>query len=364
MLSQHNGENPASVAAHSKGLVGIVTNSFESVYYSMVMEAASNHLKSRGFGVVAQAKAAEASSERDAFAALVDSGCDGYIFQADVISDDEINALMQTHPTLVMLNRHMPLFPDRCVDINNIAGGELAAQYLVAQGHRRIAMVRGPEKIYSTHERALGFRRTLEQHDIKVELDLAGNFVEHGGEQAIKYLQTSNSDITAIFFQNDDMAFGALNACRQLGIKVPEDLSIIGFDGIPMCDYVTPRLTSVQQPMRQMGDLAAQIVADLLKGVHEDKRARGTTYLPVLGERESVALRAGHHPEKIALTQRETECLTWTANGKTSWEISVILGVSESTATFHLRNAATKLKASNRTHAAVKALHLGLIEFF
>jgi len=364
MLSRGNGEHPASPAANTKGRVGIVTNSFESVYYSLVMEAASNHLKSRGFGVVAQAKAPEASSEREAFAALVESECDGYIFQADVMSDDEVNSLMQTHPTAVMINRHLPLFPERCVDINNVVGGEIAAQYLVAQGHQRIAMVRGPEKFYATHERALGFRRTLEQHDIKVELDLAGNFEELSGEQAVTHLHANHQDITAIFFQNDDMAFGALNACRKLGIKVPEALSIIGFDGIPMCDYMTPRLTSVQQPMRQMGELAAQIVADLLEAVEEDGRAIGTTYLPVLGERESVAPRAGHSPEKVVLTQRETECLTWTANGKTSWEISVILGVSESTATFHLRNAATKLKASNRTHAAVKALHLGLIEFY
>ena len=214
-----------------------------------------------------------------------------------------------------------------------------------------------------TNERALGFQRVLKAHDIELMVDLVGNFVEAGGERSMKHIHARHPDVTAIFFQNDDMAIGALNACRQLSLKVPRDLSIVGFDGIPLCEYVAPRLTSVQQPMRQMGELAAQIVADLLLDVKEHKRNVGTTYIPVLAERESVSPLIGHSPEKICLTQRETECLTWTASGKTSWEISVILGVSESTATFHLRNAVAKLEANNRTHAAVKALHLGLIKF-
>lgn len=350
-------------AEPSLGRVGITTNSFESAYYSRLMEASSNYLKARGFTVVVQKKVPAADSEREAFVALVESQCDGFIFQADVMADDELNGLMQTHPTMVMMNRHLSRFPERCVDVDHVVGGEIAAQHLISQGHRKIGMVRGPEKYVATHERALGFHRVLKKHGIEVIFDLNGDFVEAGGEQAMEHIHAKHPDVSAVFFHNDDMAFGALNVCKQLGVKVPEDLSVIGFDGIPMCEYVSPRLTSVQQPMRQMGELVAQIVADLLLNVKEDNRTIGTTYLPILGERESVSPLLDQRSEKIALTLRETECLTWTANGKTSWEISVILGVSESTATFHLRNAAAKLKASNRTHAAVKALHLGLIEF-
>jgi len=171
----------------------------------------------------------------------------------------------------------------------------------------------------------------------------------------------NHADVTGIFFHNDEMAIGALLACRRLGIRVPQDISIIGFDGLPMCEYVTPRLTSVEQPLLQLGEQAARIVCDLISGVEQSQRILGARYQPVLVERESVAAPPGHSQEQVSLTQRELECLTWTANGKTSWEIAVILGVSESTATFHLRNAGNKLKASNRAHAVAKAMHQGLI---
>ena len=356
------GENQLK-ATPSLGRIGIATNSFESTHYSRVMEAAANYLRAYGFSVLFHKKEPTASAEREAFAALVETQCDGYIFQADFMTDDEVSRLMQTYPNVVMVHRLLPSFCKRCIHVDNIAGGEIAARFLVAQGHRRIGMVRGHDSYRVSQDRATGFHQGLNEHDIELEAEVSGNFSQASGEQAMMQIYAEHPDITAIFFQNDDMAIGALNACKPLDLKVPENLSFIGYDGIPMCEYVSPRLTSVQQPLRQMGEHAAQIVADLALKVEENKRAVGNTYTPVLAERESVSPLVGQSYEEITLTLRETECLTWTANGKTSWEISVILGVSESTATFHLRNAATKLGASNRAHAAVKALHLGLIKF-
>lgn len=347
----------------SNGHIGIFTNSFESAYYSCIVESVSNFLTAHNFHLSVLPKQQSISSEREAFKSLDNGTCDGLIIHADRLDDNELNALMKQYPTAVMLDRYLPLFADKCVYADNKQGGEIGAQFLLAQGHTKIAMVRGPDSYIEVADRSAGFKSVLASKNIELQAELCGDFLHAGGEYCLEQIHLEHPDVTAVFCQNDVMAFGALKACRRLGIQVPEDLSILGLDGVPMCEYVSPRLTSVQKPLRRLGEHAAQIVSDLVSNVDINQRTKGTIYTPVLAERETVAQPTGYKIERVSLTKRETECLSWTAAGKTSWEISVILGISESTATFHLRNASAKLKASNRTHSVAKALHFGLIPF-
>jgi len=350
-------------SALAKGSVGIVTSSFASAYYSVLVEAASNYLASQNVNVLVQSNLHTRQSKLDTCAALYDYDCHGLIIHADTLTDEALNFVMKKFPTAVLVNHHLPLFSERCVAVDNALGGEIAARYLVSQGHRNIAMVRGRAQYLEADERSRGFKTALDSLNTELRIELPGDFLQDSGERAMNQLHAEHPDVTAVFFHNDEMAFGALKECRRLGIRVPDDLSVIGFDGIPICEYLSPKLTTVKQPLRQMGEHAAKIVCDLLQDIAPGDRTAGTTFLPVLAEHESVSPPAGHHADRVALTQRDTECLTWTALGKTSWEISVILGFSESTATFHLRNAGNKLKASNRANAVAKAIHLGLIEF-
>ncbi|MFK7992834.1 MAG: substrate-binding domain-containing protein [Granulosicoccus sp.] len=350
-------------AALSLGNIGIVTSSFASAYYSVLVDAASNYLLCRHFNVLVQSNSQSQRNKLEACAALESSDCHGLIIHADTLEEEELIQLMQKHPNVVLVNHCISAFPERCVDVDNIRGGEMAARYLVSQGHHRIAMVTGKLQYFEAKDRSLGFKRELKALGSELHVEIQGDFLEESGKFAMDRIHSEYPTVTAVFFHNDEMALGALNACKRIGLRVPEDISILGFDGIPMCEYVTPKLTTIQQPLRKLGEHAAKVVCDLLLESPADMRTIGTTFQPVLTERESVAPPAGHNVAPIALTQREVECLTWTARGKTSWEISVILGFSESTATFHLRNAGVKLKASNRANAVAKAMHLGLINF-
>ena len=351
----------SSSAEYSQGRVGIVTKSFDSAFYNRMVVAASNYLLARGIHAIV-----ESNLERDeleTFNTAAQRAYDALIIHADRLPDDELNQFMQKHQNVIMLNRHLPLFPDRCINVDNTLGGQLAAKALIEQGHTRIAMVTGPADYFETNYRSTGFKREMSAHGLHLQAELEGNFEKIDGESAMDKIFKRHADVTAVFFQNDEMAFGGLSACRRLGLHVPADISIIGFDGVPMCDYVSPRLTSIQQPLEQLGEHAAKTVCSYILKIEPTQHADDSSYAPVLEQRESVAPPAIHSTQKILLTHRERECLMWTANGKTSWEIAVILGVSESTATFHLRNATTKLKASNRAHAAAKAIWLGLIDF-
>ena len=352
-----------STALPTLGRVGIVTNSFSSTYYSQLVEAASNYLLHRGFHVVVQSNLRTKTGELQALASLKDNACDGFILHAGRLSADELHQLTQSYPNIVLLNCQHSLCQARSVNVDNKHGGRIAARHLIESGHRAIATVRGPKELEQVRQRADGFREELKASDLEPVVEIDGDFLQLTGLETMEQILNEYKEVSAVFFHNDEMALGALLTCRRLGVRVPQDISIIGYDGTPICEYVSPRLTTVQQPLRQLGEHAARIVCDLLLHVDENSRTAGAAYQPVLAERESVAAPSGQQFDDFTLTQREIECLTWTAQGKTSWEISVILGVSESTATFHLRNAGTKLKASNRAHAIAKALHLGLIQF-
>ncbi|MFK7852527.1 MAG: substrate-binding domain-containing protein [Granulosicoccus sp.] len=349
-------------AAASLGRIGIITNDFDSIYYGHIVQGASSYLLKRGFQALVQSSFSSHLGQVGDYFSLTNCECDGLIVHADALSDAELNTLISEQPNAVILNRFLPSSPSRCVYCANEEGGRLAARCLLDHGHERIAMVQGRDTSPEARERTLGFTRELEQRELEVTSIVSGNFDHDSGEQAMERIVKSNDHITAVFFHNDEMAFGALKACKRLNINVPDDISIIGFDGLPMCNYVFPRLTSVQQPLHQIGEHAAQLVCDLLLGNPDAANSKNNCYTPVLNERESVAPPSGVSSKKTSLTKRETECLSWTAGGKTSWEISIILGISESTATFHLRNAGVKLNANNRTHAVAKAMHEGLIE--
>lgn len=362
MPSQQPNTKPLKPSSASKHIL-VATNSFASEYYACFLEAVSSYLTPMGIKVYVQPKPPFAEGERKVFASLNNESCDGLIIHADYLCDAELNDLMAQHPCAVLLDRHLPQFEDRCVHVDNKFGGELAAEHLISKGHTKIAMLSGSDTFHEVAHRANGFKQVLEAQGITLQAEICGDFLYTGGAAAMEYLHREHPEVTAIFSQNDEMAFGAINLCRELNINVPHDISIVGLDGVPMCDYIAPRLTSVQKPLRQLGIHASKMVMDLVWEVEPSKRVNGCSYNPELVERETVTPPRGVEPEQATLTQRETECLTWTAVGKTSWEISVILSISESTATFHLRNAGVKLMASNRTHAVAKALHLGLIEF-
>lgn len=344
------------------GRIGVITAGFMSPFYGQIVEGICNYLTSRQYQALVQSNLHSRMSKLLANSTLTDLQCDGLIIHADTLSDNELNALLERYGKAILMNRHLEQFPGQCVYTDNVLGGRLAARCLLNHGHQNIGMIAGPNSFSESHQRTAGFESELELNGLELAIKVEGDFHEARGAEAMEALLDSGKKFTAVFIHNDEMAFGALTTCRLRGVRVPEDLSMIGYDGLAMCEFVAPKLTTIQQPLRQLGEQAASILCAMLDGSDNPIPSTANVHTPVLAERESVAPPHGYRSQQVVLTQREIECLTWTARGKTSWEISVILGVSESTATFHLRNAVIKLQASNRTHAVAKALQSGLIE--
>jgi LacI family transcriptional regulator len=166
------------------------------------------------------------------------------------------------------------LAADLPVDCCYVAGADAAATvvtYLIDKGHRRIGMISGLESSPPRESRVRGYRRALLEHHMPLEelLIRGGDFTEAGGYESMKELLSLDPRPTAVFAANDLMALGAFLACRELGVRVPEDVAIAGFDDIPAARLVNPPLTTLDQRANAFGQRAARLLMSRLNGEYQ-----------------------------------------------------------------------------------------------
>ncbi|BCJ56824.1 LacI family DNA-binding transcriptional regulator [Micromonospora endophytica] len=155
------------------------------------------------------------------------------------------------------------------VGSNNWNGGLIATRHLLELGHRRIAIISGPPDVWCARARTAGFRGAHEEFAVPVDPDLVrtGNFhLDAGYQQGMELLAAPNRP-TAVFAGSDLQAMGVLRAARQLGLDVPADLSVVGYDNLPLSAWSGPALTTVNQPLRDMAGAATKMLFDLVRGV-------------------------------------------------------------------------------------------------
>jgi len=154
------------------------------------------------------------------------------------------------------------------VQINNFAASESMASYLLSLGHRKIGVLAGLQDRYVTSERLRGFRSALDSFGVGFDENLVeyGAYSMAGGAQAALRLLSRNRSLTALFTMSDEMAIGAIRTAQDLGMQLPHDLSITGFDNIEFGKYCMPPLTTVMQPAERIGEVAMTLMGNLLRG--------------------------------------------------------------------------------------------------
>lgn len=180
--------------------------------------------------------------------------------------------------------------PEHMVVTNDHLGAAEAARHLVELGHRRIAMITGPELFRSTHERGRGFARGLSESGVSLAPDMVvgGAYTFESGVEAARVLLDRKDRPTAIFTGNDEMALGVYQAARDAGLDIPTDLSVVGFDDVPMASRVWPNLTTVRLPIRDMGRMAAEKLLAGSRGL-DPARLEQPEVRPALVARDSSA---------------------------------------------------------------------------
>lgn len=162
------------------------------------------------------------------------------------------------------------------VYVDNVAAAGVAVDYLVALGHRDIAFIAGPPSSPICVDREQGYRLALQRADIPLNpaLVATGDFSIEAGERAIELLLSQGQSFTAVFCSNDEMAIGAMRALGARGLRVPDDVSVVGFDDIRFARYTTPALTTVAQPKNALGREAMTMMIELLNDVDVPARKR------------------------------------------------------------------------------------------
>ncbi len=167
----------------------------------------------------------------------------------------------------MLVSRNIEGLDKNCIIVDDVAGGIMATEYLIKLGYRKIAHITGPLKVRGSINRLEGYKLALEKHQIeyKEELVEEGDFRIKGGYQAMKKFLKLSKPPTAIFAANDLLALGAMQVIQKKKYHIPKDFCIIGFDDIRLASFVYPPLTTIRQPMLEMGALAVKMLLKIIE---------------------------------------------------------------------------------------------------
>ena len=237
-----------------------ITNPFFPALVKGVQLAADEE----GYAVLLAHTGGDPAKEESYFRVLRGQQVDGVLLVGLVSAPESLKGLVGRGLPVVTLDRPVDLPGSATVRVDHKAGGRLATGHLLELGHRRIAHIAGPKGLGVSRERLDGYRLALSDHGVSFNESLVaeGDFSEDGGYRGIQELLRVRVSFTALFAANDLSAIGAMTALREHGLQVPDDVSVVGFDDIHVASYTSPKLTTIRQPIYDMGRAAAKLLID------------------------------------------------------------------------------------------------------
>lgn len=251
------------VQKKTKG-VGVLLPSLGGEFFSEFLQGIDDASRNEGHYVLISASHGNIEELEIALKGM-HQRVDGLIIMAPEHDGMSIKHLIADDSPVVLINSACSDAPFDIMTVDNFDGAFRATSYLYETGHRQIAMLKGREGTHDGLQRLAGYRNALEANGItpQPELEIAGDFSPQGGYKAAGALLDLKPRPTAVFCANDQSAIGLMAALQNKGIKIPEDISIIGFDDIPSAQLTAPALTSVRINVRQLGIKAVERLMDM-----------------------------------------------------------------------------------------------------
>lgn len=245
--------------------IGIVVQHVYSPFFGELLRGVEDELSGTAYASVIVSGHWDVEDELKSVNLLLARQVDGIIIFSGCLSDDEIFAIA-AHRCVVATGRNLNTKNVFGFALDNEYAAYTATAHLIELGHRRIAFIAGPKNHCDANDRLLGYRRALREVGIKFDKNLVvqGDFNETSGVLAVNLLLESRRSFTAVFATNDQMASGVRLGLFRRGIRVPDDISLIGFDDLPGSSFATPPLSTVRQPMYDVGRLAAKALIKLI----------------------------------------------------------------------------------------------------
>jgi DNA-binding LacI/PurR family transcriptional regulator len=277
-----------SLRTQSTRTIGIIVSDIRNPFFSAIVKAVEDVARTNGFSVLICNADEDGRNEEVALQLLIERQVSGVIHCSAGANLNLLRVLQKKSVPLVDLDRQSGLEDVDTVVLDNQLGATLATRHLVEFGHKRIAIISGPKHLSNARNRLHGFRKTLRSAKIIIPKEYIefGDFRERSGREAAERLLTLRTPPSAIFVANNEMMAGALFAIRQQRLKVPRDLSLVGFDDARWAQYSDPPLTVVSQPTEAMGQKAAELLLGRLRG---EKLTKTAVFEPQLVVRRSTA---------------------------------------------------------------------------
>jgi LacI family transcriptional regulator len=247
--------------------IGVVSQAIDSPFYGAALRGIEMELDAAGYSPLFMSGHWRADEEARCIDVLKSRRVDGLIVLTGRLADSALRSVARALP-VVVTGRYLKAGNLLSMDFDNREGARQAAQHLIDLGHRRIAFISGDPEHPDAVDRLQGYRSAIEAAGLRFDpaLVLAGNFTEHSGLLAVERLLDSRTRFSAILAANDQMAFGAALGLHRRGRRVPDDVSLVGFDDVAGSLYMVPPLTTVHNPIQEIGQLAARAMLGLLAG--------------------------------------------------------------------------------------------------
>ncbi|AJZ85554.1 LacI family DNA-binding transcriptional regulator [Streptomyces antimycoticus] len=285
LLRVHGYRRRQRVPGDHAALVDLVFNDLDSPWAVEIIRGVEEVAHQDGVGTVVSAIHGRAGSARQWLKNLRARASDGVILVTSVLEPVVHEELRRLNVPIVVVDpAGSPALDAPTVGATNWAGGMAATEHLLSLGHRRIGLIAGPPRLLCSRARLDGHRAALEAAGVPFDpaLVVQGDFYHESGFHGCVQLMDADAPPTAVFASSDQMALGAIEALRRRGLRVPEDVSIVGFDDLPEVRWSAPPLTTVRQPLSDMGKLAARTVLRQARGEEiESPRVELATQLVV-----------------------------------------------------------------------------------
>lgn len=248
--------------------IGVLIPSLENIFATSIVSHIECILLQNGYSTIICDYNQDTRLENDKFDFLMSKYVDGLIIMPLGITEDRIQNAVENEIPIVMIDRPIQNKDCDVVLVDNMNASYNAVEQFITRGHKEIGIICGPEHIYTAQERLKGYMRVHEDYGMNVSnknIKFGDYEVQSGYDLMMEFLKTETL-IDAVFVTNYEMTIGAVMALNEMNVKMPDDLSFIGFDNQQLAKVIKPNLTIVVQPIRQIGEYAADIILKRLKG--------------------------------------------------------------------------------------------------
>ena len=256
-------------------MVPQLRHAFADVYFGELISAIHDRANRSGYKILLEVAHAEFIRSRQYLELFDRNFVDGLLCLGVTNKDTYLRELLEADRPVIVVNNYLPAQKLNYVRCDYLEAGRIAADYLLGLGHRKIGLIHGAQEVQTSLDLRKGFQQALSAGGVKLPESVVedGLYTEEGGEAAARRLIERQPHVTAILAGNDKMAIGAVTGLKDVGRRVPEDVSVVGCDDIHQAGYCDPPLTTIHTPLYELGRRACEKLLDLIEDrveqVHE-----------------------------------------------------------------------------------------------